>query len=88
MEARVHQFRGGWAVTGDGFATFAATKEDAIRQFRQHMAAIPSETDGQGSDALLEGMGICLAHDSSRTARTGVVIREDVVSSDRTPSSK
>ena len=35
MEPQIHRFRGGWVVFRDGLATFAATREEALRYFRQ-----------------------------------------------------
>ena len=63
MEPRVHRFPGGWAASSDCFATFAATREEAIRQFRMHApeSAGPAEGDG-GPDPMLEGMELALTH--------------------------
>ena len=76
MEPRIHHFQGGWAVTGDGFATFSASKEEALRRFRQHVPLTPAEE----VDALLEGLGMGLAHDPARSARADerTRIRADV----------
>jgi hypothetical protein len=44
-EPRIYRFRGGWAVIGEGLATFGASKEEALRQFRYHAPAAPTPVE-------------------------------------------
>ena len=84
MEPRVYRFAGGWAVSGNGFATFAATEEEARRHYRQ-MAPTSAccEANGCGNDAAaeLDGMALCAEHYANVTSRAGA---DD--STDRSPT--
>ena len=52
-------------MTADGFATFAATREEALRQFqRQNVHTCHSSEPDDSTDAVLEGMALSLAHHS------------------------
>jgi hypothetical protein len=70
MEPRIHRFRGGWAASGGGFATFAATKEEALRQFRLHAPEAPGcAEDDEDAGALLDGVDLGLGSAGGNTPR-------------------
>jgi hypothetical protein len=78
-EPRIHRFAGGWAVSSDDFATFASTREEALRQFQLHESRT-CRASGCADNALvmLEGVGLCLTHDNNVTSRAGADNIEDV----------
>jgi surface antigen len=58
MKPRIHRFRGGWAVSNGDFATFAETREEALRQFRMHVQedeGLP-ELEEEGQDQAARGL--------------------------------
>ena len=71
-EPRIHRFMGGWAVSTDDFATFASTREEALRQFHRHESRTCRASDcADDAAVMLEGVGLCLTHDNNITSRAG-----------------
>jgi hypothetical protein len=71
-EPHVHHFAGGWAAAGDGFATFAKTREEAIRQYEAYEA---QRCHSAGCDARatrnLSGVPLCDEHYQNVVSRSG-----------------
>jgi len=69
----VHRFRGGWSVSDGGFATFASTREEALRQYELHG---PKHRrcgiDGCEDEATqtLAGLALCEPHLQAVQAET------------------
>jgi|GEM_PF-4796039 hypothetical protein len=78
-EPRIHRFPGGWAVSSGDFATFASTREEALRQFQLHKSRT-CRASGCADNAvvMLEGVGLCLTHYNNVTSRAGAEDIEDV----------
>ena len=76
------RFRGGWSASADGFATFASTREEALRQFWLHRPAPACTCEGCELQAVLvlDDVPLCLQHyEAVASAVTaGERVREDV----------
>ena len=79
MEPRIHRFLGGWAVTSGNFATYSASREEALRQFQLHQSRI-CHASGCADDAtaMLDGVALCLTHYNNVTSRAGASSLEPV----------
>jgi len=69
-EPRVNHFQGGWAAAGDGFATFAKTREEAIRQYHAYEAR-RCHSDGCDARATRNVGGVPLCEEHYQNVRTG-----------------
>ena len=69
---RVHRFSGGWAATGDGFATFANTREEAVQQYEQY-ASRRCHSPGceERATTILSGVPLCAAHHDKVVGSSG-----------------
>jgi hypothetical protein len=80
----VQRFRGGWSASADGFATFATTKEEALRQFWLHRPVPVCTYEGCEIQAVvvLEDVPLCMTHYEAviTQAGSGAAIIEDVQS--------
>ena len=81
-EPRIHHFAGGWAASGDGFATFAKTREEAIRQYQAYDS---HRCHSYGCDAqatrTLSGVPLCDEHYENVVSSSGA--SEGLVTPDR-----
>jgi len=69
----VHRFRGGWSVSDGGFATFASTREEALRQYELHgPRSRRCSVNGCDDEAtqLLDGVTLCGPHLQAVQAET------------------
>jgi hypothetical protein len=78
----LQRFRGGWSASADGFATFASTKEEALRQFWLHRPAPVCTCEGCELQAVvvLEDVPLCHQHYEAVTSEAASAreVREDV----------
>lgn len=72
MEPRIHQFPGGWAVTGDGFAAYAGTKDEALQRYQLHQARHCRVPECERIPVIvLEGVSLCASHYDNFLSRGG-----------------
>jgi len=72
MEPRVHRFTGGWSVTDGSCATFASTREEALKRFERLVSSRTCWAAECADDAavVLDGVALCTTHYHNVTSRT------------------
>jgi hypothetical protein len=80
MELRIHHFPGGWSVSDGTLATFAATREEALRRFERTGPGLRTCRAAHCADdasIMLDGVALCMSHYDNLTCRTGATDPQD-----------